>query len=161
MSSLRHLLCKCTAISSPESTLPSAKYHKVKKNKITNRNTVLSERSCQNRAVFHVALYVPITPRGQNLNLDYTACRIMTYPTKDYLPRGNLNHVFFSYRKWRKHTHTSSKSFQSFFDNNQSLNQSDCDHFFFTKFWTNTTIFSKRLVLSVEDTFLRDKFCKP
>lgn len=131
MSSLRHLLCKCTAISSPESTLPSAKYHKVKKNKITNRNTVLSERSCQNRAVFHVALYVPITPRGQNLNLDYTACRIMTYPTKDYLPWGNLNHVFLSYRKWRKHTHTSSKSFQSFFDNNQSLNQSDCDHFFF------------------------------
>ena len=45
-------------MSSPESTLPSAKYHKVKKNKITNRNPVLSERSCQNRAAFHVALYL-------------------------------------------------------------------------------------------------------
>lgn len=103
----------------------------------------------------------PITSRGRNLNLEYTACRtrlkwhciLLRIPRKIIFLEKIWN-IFFSYRKCKEtHTLQVTRSFQSFFDNNQSLNQSDCDHLF-KQIRKNKTIFSKSLVLSVETHFL-------
>lgn len=78
---------------------------------------------------------IPISSRGQNLNLDYTARWIRLkwhcisfgrISRKIIFLEEIWTMFFFLVLPKMKETHT----LQSFFDNNQSLNQTDCDLFF-------------------------------